>query len=149
MWLPEYVDRKKGKGVNMATIENYLGLTSSEKRNRYFGEEFKEKIVRELDKNIVSISEVSKEYGVSRTSIYNWRYKYSPLKKKGMKQVIELESSTKKLQALKEEIKELKSIIGEKQITIDFQAKQIELAERHYKIDIKKILAGSAPLVLV
>ena len=57
-----------------------------------------------------------------------------------MKHVIEPESSSRKIKALKEEIKELKSIIGEKQIQLDFKDKQIELAEKFYKVDIKKKL---------
>jgi len=122
----------------MATKERYRSLSFSERINRYFSEEFKKKIVKELERNLVTIAEISREYEVSRGAIYKWLYKYSTLKKKGMKQVIESESLTKKLQSSKEEIKELKSIIGEKQIIIEFQEKLIELAEQHYKIDIKK-----------
>jgi len=133
----------------MATKEKYQSLSSSKRIYRYFSEEFKKKIVKELERNLVTISEVSREYEVSKTAIYNWLYQYSTLKKKGMKQVIESESITRKLQVLKEEIKELKSIIGEKQITIEFQEKLIELAEQHYKIEIKKILERNSHLVLV
>jgi transposase-like protein len=122
----------------MATKEKYQSHYSSKRIYRYFSEEFKKKIVKDLERNLVTISEVSKEYEVSKTAIYNWLYQYSALKKKGMRQVIESKSLTRKLQSSKEEIKELKSIIGEKQILIEFQEKLIELAEQHYKIDIKK-----------
>ncbi len=122
----------------MARIKVYGELRSGSKYNRYFSEGFKRKIVDELNSNLLSISEVSKEYNVSRTSIYKWLYRYSRMRKKGMKQVIELESDTLKLKHLKSEVAELHRILGEKQILLDFQEKLIELAEVEYKVDIKK-----------
>ncbi len=59
-----------------------------------------------------------------------------------MRQIVETESDTRKLKELKEEIKELHRIIGEKQILLDFQTKLIERAEKEYKVDIKKKLSG-------
>jgi len=124
----------------MSTLKWYRELRNGEKYNRYFSEGFKKKIVEELDRNLVTITEVSKEYNVSPTSIYKWLYRYSRMRKKGMKQVIELESDTLKLKQLKSEVSELHRIIGEKQIMIDFQAKLIDIAEQEYKVDIKKKL---------
>jgi transposase len=129
---------EKSKGVNMATLKDYRELTSSEKRNRHFSEEFKRKIVDQIDRNILSLSDICQEYGVSRTSVYNWQYKYSRLRKKGMKQVIESDSAERKLSQLREEIKELHRIIGGKQIELDFLTKQIDMAEEEYGVDIKK-----------
>jgi hypothetical protein len=60
------------------------------------------------------------------------------MRKKGVKQIIEAKSDTRKIQHLKEQIKELERVIGQKQLLIDFQQKAIELAEEEYKIDIKK-----------
>ena len=39
-------------------------------------------------------------------------------------------------------MRELERIIGEKQIKLDVQEKMFELAEREYKIDIKKKYSG-------
>ncbi len=64
------------------------------------------------------------------------------MRKKGLKQVIEAKSDSGKLLAMREQIKELERIIGEKQIKLDFQEKLIELAESEYKIDIKKKFTG-------
>lgn len=122
----------------MATIGNYNTLTSKERRNRYFSETFRKKKVSEIERNISTISEISKEYQVSKTAIYNWVYKYSAMHKKGLKQVIEAESDTRKLQELKDQIKELEQIIGRKQLQIDFQQRVIEMAEEEYQVDIKK-----------
>ena len=75
--------------------------------NRYFSEDFKKKRVRELENNLVSISDICKTYHVSRTSVYRWIYKYSSMAKKEVKQVVEAKSDTKKIQLLEERIKAL------------------------------------------
>lgn len=122
----------------MATIEIYKKLTVQERQNRYFSEEFRRKKVREIERNISTISEICREYQVSDTAVRKWLYKYSAMRKKGIKQVIEARSDTRKLQQLKDQVKELEHIIGQKQLLIDFQQKVIELTEQEYKIDIKK-----------
>lgn len=105
---------------------------------RYFSESFRRKKVREIEQNITTIAEVSREYQVSTTAVYKWLYKYSTMKKKGERQVYETKSDTRKIQQLKEKVKELERILGQKQIVIDFQEKAMELAEQEYGIDIKK-----------
>ena len=112
----------------MANLKDYEKLTAKERRNRYFNEDFKRKKVSELDRNLVSISEICREYQVSSTAVYNWIYKYSVMRKKGLKQVVESKSDSKKILALKEQVRELERIIGEKQVKLDFQSKMIELA---------------------
>jgi transposase len=126
----------------MATIKEYEKLTIRERQNRYFSEDFKRKKVSELDRNLITISELSRQYQVNRAAVYKWIYKYSAMRKKGLKQVVEAKSDSRKLLQMKEEIKELQRIIGEKQMKIDFQEKMISLAETAYKIDIKKKFSG-------
>ena len=60
------------------------------------------------------------------------------MKSKKERLVIETESDTQQIIALKKENAHLKMIIGEKQIQIDFKDKMIEIAEDHYGVDIKK-----------
>jgi len=115
-----------------------------ERQNRYFSESFKQQKVRELEKNLTTMAELSREYQVTRSAVYKWVYKYSLMKKKGVKQVVELKSDTQKLVALKEKIKELERLVGQKQIELEFKDKMIEIAEDLYKIDIKKKF-GSRP----
>jgi Spy/CpxP family protein refolding chaperone len=64
------------------------------------------------------------------------------MRKKGLKQVVEAKSDSRKIKELQEQIKEMERIIGEKQIKIDFQAKMIEIAEKEYRVDIKKKFSG-------
>jgi len=129
------------KQVKMARKEQFQ-MSIRERRIRFFSEEFRKQKVKEIERNLLTISELCKEYELSRTSIYNWIYKYSTMQKKGEIIRVETESDTRKLLELKERVKELERIVGQKQILIDFQAKVIELAEEEYKVDIKKKLGG-------
>lgn len=108
--------------------------------NRYFSESFKEKKVREIERNLTKVSEISKEYEVSTTAVYKWLDKYSSFRKRQVRQVIEPMSDTKKIQELKAKIKELEQVVGQKQIQLEFKEKMIELAEQMYNVDIKKKL---------
>jgi transposase-like protein len=112
------------------------------RQNRYFSEDIKKKIVRDLEKNLIRISDVCQTYQVSRTSVYKWIYKYSAMAKKKHKQVVEPKSDTAKIKALEERIKELERTVGQKQLMIDFKDKMIELAEQRYNVDIKKKLGS-------
>lgn len=113
-----------------------------ERQNRYFSTDIKKKIVRDLERNLVSVSEVCNTHQVSRTSVYKWIYKYSRMAKKQHKQVVEPKSDTAKIKALEERIKELERIVGQKQLAIDFNEKMIEIAEQRYNVDIKKKLGS-------
>jgi len=126
----------------MANLKEYEKLTVKERINRYFSEDFKRKKVSEIERNIISVSEICRLYQVSNTAVYKWIYQYSKMRKKGVKQVVEAKSDSVKIQALQAEIKEMERIIGEKQIKIDFQAKMIEIAEKEYGVDIKKKFSG-------
>ena len=125
----------------MATPEK-LAQVRRIREYRYFSEEFKRRKVKDLEKNLVNIPELCKEYQVSRTSVYNWLYKYSKMVKKGERQIVERKSDTRKIQELRDRIKELERVVGQKQLMIEFQQKMIELAEETYEVDIKKKLSS-------
>ncbi len=109
-----------------------------QRQNRYFSESFRKKKVREIERNLSTVSEISREYELSSTAVYKWMYKYSSMRNKGVKQVVELLSDTRKIKALKEQIMELERVVGQKQLLLEFKDKMIELAEEMYQIDIKK-----------
>jgi transposase len=117
---------------------SYFDHENKGEYRRSFSEEFKRKKVRELEKNLTSVSELCRTYSVSRTSVYNWIYKYSVMVKKQVKQVVEAKSDTQKIKALQERIKELERVVGQKQLLIEFKEKMIEIAEATYGVDIKK-----------
>ena len=122
----------------MATISDYEKSTRRERQNRFFNETFKRSNVSEIERNILSIAELCREYHVTRSVVYKWIYKYSLMRKQENKQVIEPESETRKVLLLKQEVSELQRVIGEKQLKMDFLEKVIELAEKEYGLDIKK-----------
>lgn len=115
-----------------------------QRRQRTFSERIRKEVVRKIENNLLSVSEASKDYQVSRTSVYKWVYKYSSLYAKGYRQIIEPMSSSKQIKALKDKIKELEQIVGQKQIELDFLNKMIEITEEDLGIDIKK-KAGLKP----
>ena len=124
-------------------VENSIFTTELRLRqNRYFSNDIKKKIVRDLEKNLHTITEVCKTYHVSRTSVYRWIYKYSAMANKQHKQVVEVKSDTQKIKALEDRIKELERVVGQKQLLIEFNEKMIELAEQRYNVDIKKKLGS-------
>ena len=122
----------------MATMSDYEKLTKGERQNRFFNEDFKRVKVSEIERNILSIAELCREHQVTRSAVYKWIYKYSLMRKREHKQVIEPESETRKELLLKQEVSELQRVIGQKQLRMDFLEKVIELAEKEYGLDIKK-----------
>jgi len=125
----------------MARLE-LLHRKPTMRQSRYFSEDFKRKKVEELERNITSVSEISKVYQVSRTTAYRWVYKYSLMRKKGIRMVVEAASDTSKIQALKEHIAELEQLLGQKQFEIDFLKKQMQIASEQYGVDLKKKRSG-------
>lgn len=117
---------------------NYFDHENKPQFHRYFSEEFKRGKVRELERNMSSVSDICMTYSVSRTSVYRWIYKYSAMAKKQVKQVVEAKSDTQKIKALEDRIKELERIVGQKQLLLEFKDKMIEIAEVTYNVDIKK-----------
>jgi transposase len=110
---------------------------------RYFSESFKKSKVREIERNLTTVRMVSKEYEVSTTAVYKWLNKYSLLRCKQLRQVIEPMSDAQKIKDLRKKIQELEQLVGQKQIQLEFKEKMIELAEQLYSIDIKKKFGSS------
>jgi transposase-like protein len=108
---------------------------------RYFSEDFKVQKVKEIEQNLIGVSELSRLYNVSGTSIYNWIHKYSLHLKKGVNQVIEMESESRKAKLLQDRLSELERIIGQKQLQIDYLEKVIEFSSEEIGLDIKKKFA--------
>jgi transposase-like protein len=128
----------------MATREQFV-LSTAERRKRRFSDEFKKQKVKELELKQTTVLEVSRAYQVSTKNVYGWLDKFGKSYKKDVRLIVEMESDTKMLLELKAKIAELERVIGQKQLTIDFQAKMIDLAEEVYGVDIKKKLESRPP----
>jgi transposase len=111
---------------------------STKRQNRHFSEAFKKQKVQELEQKIISVTDLVNLYQVSRTSIYNWLYKYSAHYQKETRIVVEIESEALKTKQLLARQAELERIIGQKQMEIDFLNKLMELASAELNIDLKK-----------
>lgn len=125
----------------MAKLEDF-SKGSPGRINRYFSEGFKRKKVREIERNMCTVLEVSREYEVSTTAVYKWLDRYACNRKRGVRQVVELMSDTRKIQDLKNRVKELERMLGQKQFEIEFKDKMIDIAEEMYAVDIKKKLGS-------
>lgn len=126
----------------MAKLENLNVKRATSRFHRYFSEDFKRKKVNELEKKITTIRDICREYEVSATSVYKWIYKYSLMRKKGVKTVVEAESDTARIKALKDHIAALEQLLGKKQFEIAFLTKQLEITSELYGTDVKKKLSG-------
>jgi transposase-like protein len=116
-------------------------MSSSERRHRTFSENFKREKVREIELGRTKVSEISKQYEVTQTNVYRWIAKFASMKEKKERLIVESQSDTKELLALKKKIADLERIIGQKQILLDFKDKMIDIAEEMYGVDIKKKLS--------
>jgi transposase len=112
------------------------------RQNRYFSESFRKKKVEELDKKLTTVSEICKIYNVSNAAVYKWIYKYSLMRKKSVKMVVESLSDTARIKALQDHIAQLEQLLGQKQFEIDFLNRQIDIASEQYGVDLKKKHSG-------
>ena len=122
----------------MARLEQ-LKMTTAERRQRKFSDNFKIQKVREIETGQTKVSEICSQYQVASKNVYLWIDKFGSMNKnKKERLVVETNSDTRQLIELKKRVSELERIIGQKQILIDFQDKMIDLAEETYGVDIKK-----------
>ena len=108
------------------------------RRRRVFTEDFKLKIVKSYESGEYSVPELEKIYDINNMSIYKWIYRYSNYNEKNVKVVEMKDSQYKKIKDIEERNKELERALGQKQMSLDYLEKMIELAKERYNIDIKK-----------
>jgi len=117
---------------------NNFNQSTKERRSRRFSDNFKIEKVREIEKGKVTVSELVRQYEVTSTNIYRWIRKFGTQQSKTERVIVEVDSDTRELLALKKKVAELERVIGQKQILLDFKDKMIDLAEQTYGVDIKK-----------
>ena len=107
---------------------------------------FKLQIVQEIEKGSRSISAVTKEYGIqSHSTVLNWLRKFgnfdwenqipTTMSKSPEQKVMELEAKVKLLEKQKSLLEHQAFVADKKAIIFDMM---IDLAEKEYKIDIRK-----------
>ena len=108
------------------------------KYNRNFSEEFKRSKVKDLVEKRISIKQMCDLYHVTRPTVYNWLYKYSPQHTSGTKMVVQMESEAHKTLQTLQRVAELERIVGQKQLEIDFLNKVLDVATDELGYDVKK-----------
>lgn len=120
------------------STKKHLTLSLEQRRRRHFSESFRQAKVHELEAGLVTIAEICRTYQCSSNTVYRWITKFGKNPSKPERLIMENLSDTQQILALKQKVAELERSIGQKQLLIDFKDKMIELAEEHYKVDIKK-----------
>lgn len=110
------------------------------KKQRKFSEDFKRSLIKEFESGKYSVPQLSRIHRISNSLIYGWVYKYSTFNEKGFRIVEMKESSSSKLKALEQKVKDLERTVGQKQIMIDYLEKMMDIAKEELNIDIKKNL---------
>lgn len=113
-------------------------LNLQERKARHFSKNFKIIKVREIESGATTVTQIKNQYQVTYATIYRWIHKFGSMSKKQERLIVETQSDTQELLALKKRVAELERIVGQKQILIDFKDKMIEIAEEQYGVDIKK-----------
>lgn len=108
------------------------------RQKRFFSEEIRKQVVRDIEKGKCSVSQASRELQVSLPTIYRWLYKYSLYLHKERILVVENKSEAYRSNELQKRIRELEAALGRKQMEIDLLNKVIELAGQEQNIDLKK-----------
>ncbi len=107
------------------------------KQIRTFSPIFKKEKVRMIEEGKMSVSQLSKIYEVSPSSIYKWIKKYSKLLKTE-RIVVEKKSESEKNIELLYKIEQLERIIGKQQVELMYKNKVIELGSELLGDDIEK-----------
>jgi transposase len=107
-------------------------------QRRVFSQEFKKRVVKEIESGQYTVLQASREFDVSFQTVYGWLYRYSRYLQKNKVLVVEEQSEQRKRLELEQQIKDLEAALGRKQIEIDFLNKLIELAGQEYNTDLKK-----------
>ena len=108
------------------------------KKVRIFSDTFKRQKVEEISSGLLTVTQVSRLYKVSRSAVYKWLYRYSDYHKKGIVQVVQMKSEAKKTEELLSRVAELEAHLGRKQLEIDYLNKLLEISSAELKIDLKK-----------
>lgn len=113
-------------------------MKRSLRQQRVFDENLKKEIVSLIERGKLNVTGASVEYGVCRTNIYKWIYKYSKHLKKGDILMVKKKDQEEKKQELEKRVAELERALGRKQMEVEYLNKLIEIASEKEKIDIKK-----------
>ncbi len=120
------------------------------RQRRFFSEELKRKIVKDIGSKLHTVSEIGKLYGVSTTAVYRWVYQYTPGLAPGTTQVVQMESEAERTRLAEQRVADLERALGRKQLELEIAEKILEIGSASLGFDLKKTFgtpqsSGSAP----
>jgi len=137
-------------------MENPESTSYLKRTQKDYSMSFKLQIVQEIEKGIISISQVKKEYGIqSRSTIVQWLRKFgnfdwenqtpSNMPKSAEQKIMELEAQVKLLEKQKALLEREAYVADKKAIIFDMM---IDIAENEYQIDIRKNSSPEQSIIL-
>lgn len=115
-----------------------------QRQQRIFSDELRKQIVGQIERGEFTVSQVTREYQVSKPTVYNWLYRYSRNFKKGTRLVMEKDSQESTAQELRKRIKELEAALGRKSLEADLYRIIVEKASDEFRVDLKKNFGDQA-----
>ncbi|MBK6331140.1 MAG: transposase [Bacteroidetes bacterium] len=89
-------------------------MSVEQRRRRHFSDSFKQSKVHEIEAGLTRICDLCKTYQCTTNTVYRWIQKFGSMKKKPERMIIENQSDTQQLLALKKQVAELERVIGQK-----------------------------------
>lgn len=116
-------------------------MTEREPINRY-SEAFKLQVLSEIETNHLTPADAVRKYGISAAGLNHWmkRHRKSLLRKVVRIEMPEEQNPNDIIKELKAEKQKLESALAQSQLKVMALESLIEVAEDHYRIDIKKTL---------
>lgn len=114
-------------------------------RTRY-SEAFKQQVIAEIESTGISQNGIKERYGIgSVASVHGWLKKYG--RNDLLNKVVRVETKDERdqLKSLKEEKQRLESALAQSQLKILALETLIDVAEEHYRVDIKKNFGRKPP----
>ena len=106
-----------------------------------YSHSFKQKVVQEIEREGLKVSEAARRYGIAGCStVTNWLSKFG--RNQYLNQIVRVEMKGEKdrLKELEEENKRLKIALADKTMQKDVLETLIEIVNEHYQTDVKKNL---------
>ena len=137
--------------AELPALATAIGTSGKSKRLRvvrHFTENARKAILAQINQGIMTISEASREYKVSLSTLYQWRYRYEQIKPQKI-QLMDIQDFVVERQRYETRLAELEQIIGRQTVTIAYLEKALSLAtgedEAQKKSSAAEPLTGSAP----
>lgn len=97
------------------------------KQVRHFSPTIKKQVVALIEQKQLNVATAAREYGVHAQTIYNWIYRYSSYNANGGIMMVDKKHQQSQLAALQQQVQQLQSVLGQKQMQLDYWQKYAEL----------------------